>query len=249
MKQTIILIFLFCGFATLGQTSFSYQRDFKQILFKTKDSNDNLFYNKLLKRFECKDTTLTDFEVLALLIGFTDKPEYNPYNDLLVEREIQLMNNDRKYTEALDKSNTYLKTHPVSRKVLYEKSYALSKLGKYDSSSFYSYQSNRIIKAMSFSGDGKTIYTPILILNTDDPQDYITLAVGAYMVTMRLEMDKEGNYIYVQKIVYRQQEERPIDLHFVITHAANKKFGENSIEEYLLMLERESKNRLKWIKN
>lgn len=248
MKQTIILILLSFGLTTYGQTSFSYQRDYRLILSKTKDLNDNLFYDKLLKRFVSKDTTLTDYEVLSLMIGFTDKPEYNPYEDIVIEREVQLLNKNKKYNDALEKANKYLKTHPVSRNTLYEKSYALSKLEQYDSSNFYNLQSHRIIKAMSFSGDGKTANTPIFILNFDEPLDFITIARGAYIGSMRSEKDKEGNFLYVRKIIYRQREEEPMDLYFIIQHAANKKFGGKSMEEHFKLLENEYKNRLNSLK-
>lgn len=65
----ILLVATTCGFA---QDTFNYQTDFKNILAKTKDKNHKLAYNKLLTRFSALDTTLTDYEVLALLIGFTD---------------------------------------------------------------------------------------------------------------------------------------------------------------------------------
>src|ERR1700739_4098558 len=70
------------------QNTFNYQKDFKRILYRTKDPKDNLSYEKLLKRFKGDDTTMTDYEVLALMIGFTDNSEYKPYQDLEAERSI-----------------------------------------------------------------------------------------------------------------------------------------------------------------
>src|SRR6187551_2731110 len=152
MKKIFTLILFTIVLTSFGQTTFNYQNDFKAILAKSKDSNDNLFYSKLLSRFNRNDTTLTDYEVLALMIGFTAKPEYKPYQDLDIEREIYDLNGKSKFKEALDTANKFLKTHPVSLKALFEKSYAFHKLGQKDSASFYLYKGKLIIRAMAFSG-------------------------------------------------------------------------------------------------
>ena len=69
-----ILTFLCLCFASLtfGQKlEFDYHKDFGRILEESRDEKSDLNYDKLLKRFNRCDTTLTDFETLALLIGFT----------------------------------------------------------------------------------------------------------------------------------------------------------------------------------
>jgi len=88
IKTIILIILIATGQIAFGQSTFNYRKDFKNILAKTKDKSDNLSYEKLLKRFTVNDTTLTDYDVLALLIGYTDKPEYKPYSDITTEREI-----------------------------------------------------------------------------------------------------------------------------------------------------------------
>lgn len=64
-----LILMITSGQIMLGQTTFNYKEDFKKVLLKTNDPNDNLYYEKLLKRFNVNDSTMTDFEVLALLIG------------------------------------------------------------------------------------------------------------------------------------------------------------------------------------
>ena len=157
-------IFLTVGQIAFGQTTFNYQKDFKTILEKTKDPNNNLAYDKLLNRFTSNDTTMTDFEVLALLIGYTAKPEFKPYQYLMTEGKIYNLNGEGKFQEALDTANIFLKTHPLSEKALFEKSYSFYKLGQNDSSAFYSYEGRRIFEAMNFSGNGKSPETPIFSL-------------------------------------------------------------------------------------
>jgi hypothetical protein len=133
-----LILIITTGQIMFGQTTFNYKDDFKKVLLKTNNPNDSLSYEKLLKRFYVNDTTMTDFEVLALLIGFTDKTEYKPYQDINTEREIYNFNGEKKYQEALDKGIKFIETHPLSVKVLFEIAYSYQKLGKEDSAKFYS---------------------------------------------------------------------------------------------------------------
>ncbi len=222
---------LVTGQIAIGQTTFNYKDDFQKVLAKTKDQNDNLSYDKLLKRFSVNDTTLTDFEVLALLIGFTDKPEYKPYGDLTTEREIYKLNGEKKYQEGLDKVNEFLKTHPLSVKALLEKSYSFHKLEQKDSAQFYMYQGQRIFKAMYFSGDGKTKETPTFALGPADGQDYIYKFVGSDIGTMGSGRDKNGNFLDILEAKFEGGQS--VTLYFIIQHATDKMFGGKSIEEEL----------------
>jgi len=230
--KTLGLFLIFsAGQIAFGQTAFSYKDDFKKVLAKTKDQNDNLSYDKLLKRFSVNDTTMTDYEVLALLIGFTNKPEYKPYDDLTTEREIYKLNGEKKFQEGLDKANLFLKTHPLSVKALFEKSYSFHKLEQKDSAQFYLYQGQRIFKAMYFSGDGKTKETPTFALGPADGQDYIKIFVGEKIGVMGSGKDKSGNFLDILEIKF--EDGQTMNLYFIIQHATDKMFGGKSIEEEL----------------
>ena len=235
MIRTIIILGLLLPLTAtqvaFGQTTFNYKDDFKKVLAKTKDQKDNLFYKNLLKRFTSNDTTLTNFEVLALLIGFTDKPEYKPYDDLVTEREIYKLNGEKKYQEGLDKTNEFLKTHPLSVKALFEKSYSFHKLEQADSAQYYLYQGKRIFNAMYFSGDGKTKETPTFALGPADGQDYIRKFVGEKIGIMGSGKDKNGNFLDILEVKFENG--KSMDLYFIIQHATDKMFGGKSIEEEL----------------
>ena len=231
MKKLFAFAIVISTLTTFGQTTFSYQSDFKHVLAKTKDQNDNLSYDKLLKRFTANDTTLTDFEVLALLIGFTDKPEYKPYQDLDTEREIYKLNGEKKYQEGLDLANMFLKTHPLSVKTIFEKSYSFHKLEQKDSAQYYLYQGRRIFKAMYFSGDGKTIENPSFALGPSDGQDYIRKFAGAKIGTMGSGRDKSGNFLDILEAKFEGGQ--TMNLYFIIQHAASKMFEGKSIQEEL----------------
>lgn len=222
MKKLFTLILVITTLVSFGQTNFNYKEDFKKVLAKTQDPNDDLSYDKLLKRFTANDTTLTDYEVLALLIGFTGKPEYRPYWDLDMERKIYSLNDGKKYQEGLDSANKFLKTHPLSVKVLFEKSYSFHKLEQKDSADYYLYQGRRIFKAMYFSGDGKTSENPTFALGPADGQDYIIKFAGAKIGMMGSGRDKSGNFLDILEA--RFDDGQSMKLYFIIQHAAAKMF-------------------------
>src|SRR5688572_4902503 len=104
MSKTIAILFILLttALSSFSQDKFGYSRDFKLILAKTKDPNSNLYYNNLLQRFIANDSTLTRPEILSMLIGFTDKPEYKPYNILETESLIYQLNDEGKFQQAQD---------------------------------------------------------------------------------------------------------------------------------------------------
>ena len=230
-KTIGLLLLLTTGQIAIGQTTFNYKDDFQKVLAKTKDQNDNFSYDKLLKRFSVNDTTLTDFEVLALLIGFTDKPDYKPYDDLSTEREIYKLNGEKKYKEGLELGQKFIKTHPLSVKTLFEIAYSYHKLNQEDSAQHYVYQGQRIFKAMYFSGDGKTTETPTFALGPADGQDYIYKFVGADIGTMGSGSDKKGNFLDILEAKF--EDGKTMNLYFIIQHASNKMVGGKSIVEKL----------------
>lgn len=237
IKTFGLLLFITAGQIVYGQTTFKYQKNFKTILEKTKDPNDQLAYEKLLKRFTSNDTSLTDFEVLALLIGFTDKPEYKPYNYLSKEREIYKLNGEGKFQEALDSANVFLQKHPVSQQAIIEKSYSYYKLDNKDSADFYRYQFRRIMQAMDFSGDGKD--NPIFALGPADGQNYIQKYLAAKVGLMGSGRDKNGNFLGMLEAIYKDSTSEK--LYFIIQHATNKMFS----EEELKMFDRKDKKKKK----
>ncbi|MES2680232.1 MAG: DUF4919 domain-containing protein [Bacteroidota bacterium] len=246
MTRTIKTIGLILLIATtkiaIGQTTFNYKDDFQKVLAKTKDKNDNLSYNKLLKRFSVNDSTLTNFEVLVLLIGFTAQPEFKPYKDLATERKIYAINGDGKFRDALDSANLFLKTHPLSVKVLFEKAYSFHKLGQEDSAAFYSYKGRRIFKAMTFSGNGKSPETAIFSLGPADGQDYIYKAIGSNIGIMGSGRDQNGNFLDILEVA-PEDGSTSYRLYFIIQHATATMFTEDELKMFDKQDKKKKKNR------
>ena len=84
MRYFITVLSLIISMVSYGQEfKFNYQSDFSRILNRTMDQTDSLNYDKLLNRYRLNDRSLTDFEILALLIGFTNNQNFKPYSYLL----------------------------------------------------------------------------------------------------------------------------------------------------------------------
>jgi hypothetical protein len=227
----VLLLLLTIEQTTLGQNTFKYNSDFDKVLAQSKDPNSKLYYNKLIKRFTANDTTLTDFEVLALLIGFTDMPDYKPYEDIEKEREIFKCNEENRYQQGLSLANKFLKTHPLSVSAIFEKSYSYYKLGQKDSAQYYLYQGRRILKAMQFSGNGKSAESPIFALGPTDGQSYIHKFISADIGMMGSENDKNGNFLDV--LYARYKDGKTLPYYFIIQHAKEKMFNGKSLREEL----------------
>jgi hypothetical protein len=191
MRPTILFILLFFIFSkeSFEQEipSFNYSKDFKRILDSTQDNNSSLSYEKLLIRFLNNDSTLSNPEVLALMIGFTEDPQYRPLEDMQSELEIFDHTNNGEFSDALFKARNYLETHPLSLLINRELSYTYHELGLehqknfmmedaircQDSAKYYMDLNNKIMEAMIYSGKGRTPENPIFSLGLSDGEYFI----------------------------------------------------------------------------
>lgn len=234
MKQVLILIILTASLNSFGQEfDFDYHKDYKKVLAQTNDTSSHLNYNKLLKRFQKNDTTLTDFEVLALLIGFTDNEHYKPYSYLTTEREIYSLNGKGKYEKALSMCDSFLVNVPVSQQALIEKSYSYHKLGHADSAQYYMWQFRRIMKAMAQSGDGLTPETAFFSLGPADGQNFIIKYLSSDIGSMGSGRDKYGNSVDILETTWKDKEsgeQKSRVLYFQIEHASKTMFEDLNFE-------------------
>lgn len=219
MKSLLTIILLVATTGGFAQDTFNYQNDFNNILARTKDRKDKLAYNKLLTRYAALDTTLTDFEVLALLIGFTDKPDYNPYN-LNTETEIWALYEKSKYDKAISLGKKFLKTNPFSIKALFGVAYSYQQLNQPANARSYAYQVLRIFQAMRFSGNGTTPNTPIFALGPIDGQDYINKFVIGNIGSMGSGSDSTGKFLDI--LTAQFEDGKTTTYYFIIDHAFKK---------------------------
>lgn len=167
--------------------TFNYHKDFKRLIDSSQNIESDFYYHKLLKRFLNNDSSLTNFETLVLMIGYTENPHYHPLEDMEKELEIYEHNKEGEFQTAILKSRNYLPTHPVSLLVLREISYAYQQLSKdyannfimdtavlfQDSGKYFMNLNDKIMEAMIFSGKGRTPETPIFSMGLADGEYFI----------------------------------------------------------------------------
>jgi hypothetical protein len=217
MRITITFLFLLLSLASYEQ-GFDYQKDFKPMLANTKDTTGNLSYKKLLDRFIANDSMMRPYEVLALMIGFTGQPEYQPYDDMVTEKAIFDLNDQGDYEEARNESSTYLATHPVSLRILKEKSYSLHQLKQRDSAEYYIDLVDKIMAAMKFSGNGRDPETPMFALGLADGEHY-TLNKGMAIGSKGTGTNKSKQFMEIIDAI--KEDGDHISLFFLIQHAAD----------------------------
>ena len=167
-KIGLLLIFTLSTFFAIGQDSFDYDKDFKRIVKDSKKPNSDINYDKLLKRFLENDTSLTNYELIALQVGHTQTPDYKPYNDIEIERAIYDLNASSKNRAALELSNSLQRRNPLSLMLNLEKSYAFHKLGQSDSAGVYYERYLQLIHSSLWSGNGES--KPYFVLGPIDGQ-------------------------------------------------------------------------------
>lgn len=219
--KIISFLFLLIPICLFSQTNFDYKRDFENILNESKNRDSDLSYDKLLDRFNKIDTTLTNRQVLTLLIGFTDNSNYKPYKDLEFGRNLYKLNDEQKFDEAIKDGNQFIAKHPFDLKTLFELSYAYYKKGNQKLADAYLMKTTMIFKAMIYSGDGKSTDTPMFALNPSDGQDFIRKAFGAKIGKMGSGRDKNGYFIDMLEM--KDGEESQM-MYFIIPHATKKMF-------------------------
>jgi hypothetical protein len=212
--RVLLVISLFVSVGIYSQDlDFNYQSDFDSILELSKDKDSEFNYEKLLIRFNSNDSTLTDYEILSLLIGFTGTPQYIPYGYKKIEFQIQSLVEEGKFREAISKADSLLSLVPLSLYAINYKIFAFSELGQQDSVQYCLWKSKRIFNVMSGTGDGKSAETAIFSLGPYDGDFYLYIHLGMNIMSTNVGNDSYGNTISILSV--SQDEE----LYFQIEHA------------------------------
>ena len=227
LKSTTVFLLLLITGAYCSAQHFNYERDYKNLLARTRLPNDALHYNKLLSRFRSNDKTLTVYEILCLMIGYTGTPNYRPYQYIKTERRIKELNDKEQYTEVLKACDTFLTVHPLSQQAIIEKAYAHHKLKQTDSAVFYKEQFARIMAAMDWSNDGRTPETAMFAVGQYDGENFIDKYYHADLGRDGSAEDKDGNLCDKLEMKFRKGgEEQSVTFYFIIQHAVNTQQSE-----------------------
>ncbi len=201
---------------------FSYHLDYEKLLKRTRQKNDSLYYPTLLRAFLKNDSTLTVYQMLSLMVGYTGLSGFSPYDDLKTEKLIYKFNDSARYDEVIHICDTFLKTHPLNQQAIIEKSYAFHKLGNADSSRFYKEQFSRIMAAMDWSADGRSPDHAMFAIGPNDGRNFIDKYYHAELGRHSTTEDSQGNFCDMLEIKFKKKgKEESAVFFFVIQHAVN----------------------------
>jgi hypothetical protein len=226
MLRTIAILFILTFPFTSFANEFYYHRDYQSILTKTQDSTSSLYYPALLERFNRNDKKLTNREVLALQIGFTQNKYYRPYGLVTKETNIQKLVNQKKYEDALKVCNDILSTNPLNFTALMEKSYIYKKL-EMDSADFHRHKFLAIVRSIEYSGTGSR-EEPYFVLGPADGQLLIMYIWGGSIGVMGSSHDQNGYFLDILEM--KKRGKKAVNLHFIVDHATKTMFNFNSEE-------------------
>lgn len=225
-------------FSANAQFVFNYQEDFDSIANLTSKKKSDLNYDKLLSRFEVSDTTLSDFEILALMIGETQQSDYYPYELVHIERNILSLAQNDELESGLLLCDSVLKVHPLNFTALLERAYILAKLGMEEEEKQAKYQFVSVLETILSSGDG-TYGQPIFVLSPMDGQLLIRFVFGLEIGTMGSGEDDAGNSLDILEIVNEQ--EGNMNMYFNIEHAVQRMFKEDVLKDFEKALKKDEK--------
>jgi tetratricopeptide (TPR) repeat protein len=221
IKTTFILLiistFLYSQRPLDTIKQFNYKYHYELILNETKNEKSEYSYLKQLKKFTNNETQ-SNFEVLTLLIGFSDNENFKPYLDIFsVDKEIYDLNEDGKYQEAIEYGNRVLLKNPFMIKVLRELAYAYGKIGNTEMDKILMERTGKIYNAMfsSSSITGLNIKEPMFSLGPKDGQYFIKYFCKFKLGDMGSGYDENGYFI---DILATTVQEKPATFYFNIDH-------------------------------
>lgn len=214
---------------SFSEGKFSYKEDFKKYLELSKNKDSQFYYPSLLNRFQKNDTTLTNLEIIAMLIGYVDNENYKPYEQMDVERKIFNLNVKKNYTQAIELSDSLLKKYPFSLLGNREKSYACYKLGKEEERKIFFDRFTQLTNAILWSGDGLSYESSLFVLGPTDGQSIIKFVLFCDLGEMGSGYSTEK---YFHDILEMKQENgEKVKLYFNIDHAIKKSSFSKQLKE------------------
>lgn len=219
MKSLYTLIICIISFSVNAQATFNYKKDFKKIQIKSQKGFDDFYYEKLFKRYNRNDSTLSNQEMLALLIGYTARPEFKPYENVFKSKDNKPADN-LNVRDEINKALTINKSNPFELENILKLGYLYMTNSQEDSAKYYVFRAKKIFKAMRFSGDGKTKETPMFSLGPYDGKYFVESFLGKNVFLRGSTYDSSNQLLEIVKTDSTEAG----NFYFIIDHARQISF-------------------------
>lgn len=180
MKKVILVIFLANCVVGLSQARKFSTPDYGKIEQEIKKEKSDLYYPKLMKRFNEFDSTLTIEEGRHLYYGYTFQSEYSPYGHSKYQDSLRkifkkdtLMQLD--YQEILKFTDSILKTDPFDIRTINYKLYSYKKLGNKVEYKKNTVKMDLVIDVIVSSGNGISKDSAYYVINVGHEYDLLRI--------------------------------------------------------------------------
>lgn len=179
-KIVLFIILMFCFGLSFAQNTDIKKPNYDQIKKNITQKNSNLYYPKLVEKFNKVDTTMTLEEKRHLYYGFIHQENYSPYTRSGFTDSLRITLKKKNYStkdlkNIVKYSDSLLIHNPFSLKAINYKIYAEKQL-KDSIGHLNDYTKMRIITdAMLSSGDGHTKETAFFVISPTHEHSLLTL--------------------------------------------------------------------------
>ncbi|MXN92973.1 DUF4919 domain-containing protein [Flavobacterium sp. Sd200] len=225
MKKTFLILLILLSFISKSQSldtiqQFNYKKHFELIVKESKKRGSNYLYETQLQKYNNNESQ-TNLEVLALLIGFTESKNYDPYADIFLDKTIYDLNEEKKFDEAIAQGKAILAQKPFIIPILREMAYAYSQKGENEKAEQYMIRTGKIYNAMFYSSKstGININEAMFALGPKDGQYFIKYFIEAPLGDMGSGSDENGYFIDILSTTFKNKE---AIFNFNIDHAMKK---------------------------
>lgn len=179
MKKLIVVLLM--TLISLMSYSQTYTPNFKKIKKEVNKKKSDLYYPKLLERFESADTTLTLDQLQHFYYGAATRSNYNPYKFDDNSELIKILKKETKETKDWQKAaniiDVKLKDNPTSfryhiyKHMIYEQLYGESSKPANDAL----LQLMMLFSAVTSTGDGTSMETSYYVISVADEYGVLEL--------------------------------------------------------------------------
>ena len=173
MKNIIVFMVFMFSVTVFSQKQSFEKPNYKKIEKSIKKKKSNLFYKKLMERFQKSDTAMSIEEKRHLYYGFSFQKKYNPYNfsDYTDSMRVVLQKDNFSkldFNNIIRFGDSLLVQNPFDLRVMNYQLYALEKSKQEVLFNKKLNQSNIILDVLFSSGDGLSKETAFYVIFTSN---------------------------------------------------------------------------------
>lgn len=199
-KFSVLFFFVIISFANFAQSPDFEAPKYNEIEKNIQNEFSNLYYPKLMERYNAGDSTFTADERRHLYYGYVFQSTYIPneiseYNGKMSELLAKQYLDDRDYDMILDYANELLKEDPFNMRALNAQLIVYAQKNDVESYKKIIQRKRNIQLAIINSGDGMSKATPYYVIKVSHEYDMLGFLGFQFGGTDRIVKRSNCNYL------------------------------------------------------